>query len=215
MSVAWLSTQLICSECMVLRMLVERQWDYTVVSQQFAGIEETFYSLVVQTGINACGGRGWVYGRCWVYKRRVYGRCRVYGRERFVSGRWTCRNTRGSWWLVWSLVVTREIVWWHGSSTGGDKRPLTTLEFDRWPEETVTSSQSVLLPGELGSSRQSDRFGSSSTVSPADVTDNRPPWRTYFESYICFYYSFIFVISVVVSIFKKYFPSSKFRCLFF
>ena len=60
--------------------------------------------------------------------------------------------------------------------SGGDARGrLMTREFDRWPEETVTSSQSVLLPGELGSSRQSDRFGSSSTVSPADVTDDRPP----------------------------------------
>ena len=52
---------------------------------------------------------------------------------------------------------------------------LTTQEFNRWPGETVTSSQSVLLPGELGSSRQSDRFGSSSNVSPAGVTDDRPP----------------------------------------
>jgi len=52
---------------------------------------------------------------------------------------------------------------------------LMTREFDRWPEGTVTSSQSVLLPGELGSSRQWDRFGRSSTVSPAGVTDDRPP----------------------------------------
>jgi len=43
------------------------------------------------------------------------------------------------------------------------------------PGKTVTSSQSVLLPGELGSCRQSDRFGSLSTVSPAGVTDDRHP----------------------------------------
>jgi len=49
---------------------------------------------------------------------------------------------------------------------------MTTQEFNRWPGEIVTSSQSVLLPGELGSSQQSDRFGSSFTVSPADVTDD-------------------------------------------
>ena len=63
---------------------------------------------------------------------------------------------------------------------------LTVQEFDppvmdrswgSWfgARESVTSFQSVLLPGELGSCRQSVRFGSSSTVSPADVTDDRSP----------------------------------------
>jgi len=41
--------------------------------------------------------------------------------------------------------------------------------------KTVTSSQSVLLPGELWVESTVGSFGSSSTESPADGTDDRPP----------------------------------------
>ena len=55
------------------------------------------------------------------------------------------------------------------------ERSLTRRECDRWPGKTVTSSQSVLLPGELWVESTVGSFGSSSTESPADVTDDRPP----------------------------------------
>jgi len=61
-----------------------------------------------------------------------------------------------------------------GSRGERRERSFTRRECDRWHKETVTSSQPVLPPGELGSSRQSVHLGNSSTESPADVTDDRP-----------------------------------------
>ena len=100
-----------------------------MVLQQIAGNKRTFYGFVVKTGIDACGSR------C-----QVYGRCRVWRDVERVGG---ARGSSG---------VRLEPVW-------GVRDRLTTQEFNRWPGETVTSSQSVLLPGELGSCRQSVRLG--------------------------------------------------------
>jgi len=47
MTVAWLNRQLIRSESVVVRTLVERQREYIVLSQHFAGI--SFYGLVDKT----------------------------------------------------------------------------------------------------------------------------------------------------------------------
>ena len=68
--------------------------------------------------------------------------------------------------------VYRTLSWWHERSVWWH------VEFVWWHVETATSSQPVLLPGELGSTVTS--FGSyySPTESPAVVTDDRPPWRT-------------------------------------
>ena len=52
-----------------------------MVSQQFAGIEKRFTVWVVKTGIDACGSRGRVYGRC-----QVCGRCRVWRDVERVGG---------------------------------------------------------------------------------------------------------------------------------
>ena len=100
-----------------------------------------------------------------------------FGRQNRNSGGRRCRVYRRC--RVWTDVEPVGAV--RGSS-GVRLEPvcdvrdrLTTRECDRWLEEIVTSSQPVLLPGELGSSRQSVRLGSSSTESPADVTDDRPP----------------------------------------
>ena len=51
---------------------------------------------------------------------------------------------------------------------------LTVQEINRCPGKTVTSSLSVLLPGELWVVSTVASSGSSSTESPADVTDDRP-----------------------------------------
>jgi len=153
MIVAWLSRQLICSESAVSRILVERQGEYIVISQQFAGIKNfvsrfdrknrrqihRLHDLNVKIGTDARGSRGRVYRRC-AGKREV----------RLVSCG-TC---------AW-----RETVWRHGSSTGDSRRP--------WP-----CPQPVLLPGKLGVETTVASFGSSPTESPADETDDRPPWMT-------------------------------------
>ena len=82
--------------------------------------------------------------------------------------------------------------WWH-------KRPLTT-RVRPGPGKTVTSSQSVLLLGELWLESTVGSFGSSSTESPAVVTDDWPPWRTYFGGvYLCLLFVY-FVISVIILI---------------
>jgi len=153
---AWLSRQLICCGSVLSRMLVERQWVYTVVSQQLAGIERTFNGFVVKTGIDACDSRGQVYGRCWVYERRVYGRSslRTLSLRTLSSLQTSSLRTLSSlqtWVLdVWRNVEpawTREVrrgscgAWWRRErsfddrrSTGGDVRDrLTTREFDLVP----------------------------------------------------------------------------------
>jgi len=173
--VAWLSRQLICSESVVFRILVERRGDYIVVSQQFAAIKKTFHGLVVKTGIDARGSRGRVYRRC-----RVYGRCWVYRRRvgdvRGSSGETLNPLERER--FVWCRVlVTREFIddtgVWPVTQEDRDLVPARPSTRWTWVESTVGS------------------FGSSSTESPADVIDDRPPWRTRFEAYFCFYYSFI------------------------
>ena len=171
MIVAWLSRQLICSESVVSRILVEREGEYIVVSQQFAGIKNFVSRFVVKTG-----GKYTVY-TIWTLKSEptlvvvestdvVASTDVLETREVRLETRWTC---------------------WRRERFERDR--LTTREFDRWREESVTSSQPILLPGELGSTVPS--FGSSPTESPADVTDDRPPWSTRYWGIFCFYYSFI------------------------
>ena len=182
----WVVSWSVVNVSCFLRMLVERQWDYIVVSQQFAGIKRTFYGL-----------GSW---KPESTRRRVYGRCRVYRRE----------------WFVWRDVEpagTREVrrgscgAWWcrERPFDGARVRPVARGDRDLVP--VCSSIQWTWVVSTVGSS------GSSSTESPADVTDDRPSWRT-FEAYNYFYYSFVFVLSVVILI-CIIFLSSNFCCLFF
>ena len=78
------------------------------------------------------------------------------------------RGSCGAWWCRERSLTTQ-------SSTGGVvKDCLTAQEINRWPGKTETSSQSVLLPGELWVESTVGSFGSSSTELPADGTDDRP-----------------------------------------
>ena len=195
---AWLSRQLICSKSVVFRILVgrdvreiERRCITAVCWNSFFGlivktVDSYFVSRFGRQNRNSDGRRCQVYGRGRVYERcRVYGRCRVFGHCRVY------RRVRFVWRDVLNLLERERFVVARVELGERRERSLTRRECDRWHKETVTSSQPVLPPGELGSSRQSVRLGSSSTESPADVTDDRPPWRTRFEAYICFFYLFI------------------------
>ena len=96
-------------------------------------------------------------------------------REVRLQTSWTCWNERGSSRLAWSLVVTWEVAD-DTELIGGDTRDrLTTQKFDRWLGEIVALSLPVHLPGELWVKSTVGSSGSSSTESPADVTDDRPP----------------------------------------
>jgi len=80
--------------------------------------------------------------RCWVYRR-----CRFYRREIFV------------WRDVLNLLERKRFVVARVELGERREKSLTRRECDLWHKETVTSSQPVLLPGELGSSRQLVRLG--------------------------------------------------------
>ena len=168
--VAWLSRQLICSESVVFRILVERRGDYIIVSQQFAGIKKTCHGLVVKTGIDARGSRG------RVYRRRVYGRCRVW-RDVEPAGTREVRLV-----FVWNLCVTWETVWRHGSSTGGSRRP--------WPCPSPS-----FYPVNFGSSRQSVRYRVACWRDRRSTSLKDTFWGVYL--FLLFVY---FVISVVILI---------------
>ena len=158
-----------------------------VLSQQLAGIRFTIWTSKSESVVKSTNvvehRRCRVYGRCWVYERCPACRCATEVVESNVSGSWvhdepagprevrlqaswTCWNERGSSCLVRRLERDVRDRWRDGRVTGGSGK-------------TVTSSQSVLLPGELWVESTIGSFGSSSTESPADGTDDRPPWRTF------------------------------------
>jgi len=171
MTVAWLSRQLIRSESVVSRRLLNVKENTSYYHSSLLELRSSFHSLVIKTG-----GKYTVY-TIWTLKSEptlvvvestdvVASTDVLETREVRLETRWTC---------------------WRRERFERDR--LTTREFDRWREESVTSSQPILLPGELGSTVPS--FGSSPTESPADVTDDRPPWSTRYWGIFCFYYSFI------------------------
>jgi len=85
-----------------------------VVLQQFAGIEETFYGFVVKTGIDACGSRG-----------RVYGRCRVWRDVERVGG------ARGSSGETLYPLERERFVWCSSGTCVERERPFDDTELDR------------------------------------------------------------------------------------
>ena len=116
---AWLSRQLICSESVLSRMLVERQWDYIVVSQQFAGNKRTFNGLVVKPESTLVIVE--VKSTDVVKFTDVSGSSgetlNPLERDRFV-------------WCRLEPVCDVRDRWRHGSSTGGSRRP--------WPRPSLS-----------------------------------------------------------------------------
>jgi len=161
-------------------MLVECLWDYIVVLQQFAGIEETFYGFVVKTGIDAYGSRGRVYGRCRVWRDVE----RVGGARNVVPAR--TREVRlEPVWNVRDRLTTR-------SSTGDTRRP--------WPCPSPS-----LHPVNFGSSRQSLRLrvrlpSRLLTWQTTDLPEGHYRGVFLFLLFVCF------VISVVILICKIFHP---------
>jgi len=171
-----------------------------------------FVSRFGRQNRNSGGRRCRVYERCQVYGRgRVYGRCRVYGHCRVYR---RCRvwtdvepvgAVRGSSGATLNLLEMQEVRLVSRGTCAWRERLLTTRECDRWLEETRDlvparpSTRWTSVESTVGS------FGSSSTESPADVTDDRPPWRTRFEAYFFFLLFVYFVMSVVVLISKVLF----------
>jgi len=114
----WKIMQLICSESVVIRTLVERQREYIVVYYNSSLLEYRFtvWSIKPVTNTSLVHDLNVEIGT--TTESRVY-RTLSWWRERFD--------------------------WWR------------RVEFDWWHVETATSSQPVLLPGELGSTVASFR----------------------------------------------------------
>ena len=156
MIVAWLSRQLICSESVVSRILVEREGEYIVVSQQFAGIKNfvsrfgrknrrqihRLHDLNVKIGTDSRGSQGRVYRRC-VGTRKV----------RLVS-RGTCE-------------------WRERPFDDTGVRPVTRGDRDLVPARPTTRWTWVIS---FGTTRH--------TESPDVVTDDRPSRKTIWGVYI-------------------------------
>jgi len=92
-----------------------------------------------------------------------------------------------------NLLETQEVRLVSWGTCAWRERPLTTREFDRWLEETVTSSQPVLLHGELWVESTVASFESSPTgYRVACWRDIRPTFlKDTLWGEFCFYYSFI------------------------
>ena len=128
MTVAWLSRQLIRSESVVSRRLLNVKENTSYYHSSLLELRSSFHSLVIKTG-----GKYTVY-TIWTLKSEptlvvvevestdvVESTDIVLERERFV-------------WCRVNLLVTRETVWWHGSSpvTRGDRDLVPARPSTRW-----------------------------------------------------------------------------------
>jgi len=121
-------------------------------------------------------------------------------REVRLQTSWTCWNERGSSRLAWSLVVTWEVAddtrvdwWWH-------ERP-----FDDTEVRPVAWGDRGLVPDRPSTrwtlGRVDSRFVWEFVYRVACQRDRRPTsLKDILEAYNCFYYSFVFVISVIILI---------------
>jgi len=108
-------------------MLVERQCDYIVVSQQFAGIEKTFHGLVVKPESTLVEVEvestdvvesTHVVQSTDVKSRRVYGRCQVYGRCRVWRDVERVGGVRGLSGETLNPLERERFVWSHVEPAG-------------------------------------------------------------------------------------------------